>query len=100
MKYRRKGQEFLQPYIQERLDGKLDENGKKPEDLIQWLIDAAPPIEKNVPMLSERVMALNVASIHTTTMVGHCGFVSKMSWFLITFIDLYRCSIHISGRAR
>ncbi|RKK06614.1 hypothetical protein BFJ68_g16544 [Fusarium oxysporum] len=68
MKYRRKGYEFLKDFIQERLDGKLDENGNRPDDLVQWLIDAAPPIEKNVPMLSERVMALNVAAIHTTTM--------------------------------
>lgn len=69
MKHRRKGQEFLQDFIQQRLAGKLDQNGNKPDDLVQWLIDAAPPIEKNIPMLSERVMALNVASIHTSTMV-------------------------------
>jgi len=56
--------------IQDRLDRKLDENGKKYEDLIQWLADAAPPIERTIPQLVERIMALNVASIHTTTMVG------------------------------
>ncbi|KAI0024061.1 cytochrome P450 [Xylariomycetidae sp. FL0641] len=66
--HRRKGEVFLREYIQERLDGKLDENGQKPTDLVQRLIDAAPPIERTVPQLAERVMALNVASIHTTTM--------------------------------
>ncbi|CAH0039587.1 unnamed protein product, partial [Clonostachys solani] len=69
MKYRRTGAKFLHQYIQDRLDGKLDEDGQKPHDLVQWLIDAAPPVEKTVPQLAERVMALNVASIHTTTMV-------------------------------
>lgn len=67
--YRRQGRRFLAPLIQDRLDGKLDANGEKHKDLIQWLIDAAPPVEKTIPQLAERVMALNVASIHTTTMV-------------------------------
>lgn len=71
MRHRKKGEEFLRNYIQDRLDGKLDQFGQNPTDLVQRLIDAAPPIEKTVPQLAERVMALNVASIHTTTMVGH-----------------------------
>ncbi|KAF5003055.1 hypothetical protein FDECE_10366 [Fusarium decemcellulare] len=70
IKYRRAAEKMLGPYIQERLNGKLDQNGQKPDDLVQRLIDAAPPIEKTVPQLAERVMALNVASIHTTTMVS------------------------------
>lgn len=70
MKYRRAGERMLRDFIQARLDGLVDENGKSPEDLVQWLIDAAPPVEKTVPQLAERVMALNVASIHTTTMVS------------------------------
>ena len=64
----RKAVKLLGPTVQDRLDGKYSD-GKKPEDLIQWLIDAAPPIEKTVYQLVERVMALNVASVHTTTMV-------------------------------
>lgn len=71
MRHRKKGEEFLRNYIQDRLDGKLDQFGQKPTDLVQRLIDAAPPIEKNLPQLAERVMALNLASIHTTTMVSH-----------------------------
>ncbi|KAI1339109.1 cytochrome P450 [Xylariaceae sp. FL0016] len=68
MRHRKKGEQFLRTYVQERLDGKLDEFGEKPTDLVQRLIDVAPPIEKTVTQLAERVMALNVASIHTTTM--------------------------------
>lgn len=64
----RKGVGFLGKDIQNRLDERYKDD-KKPNDLIQWLIDAAPPIEKTVYQIVERVMALNVASIHTTTMV-------------------------------
>lgn len=70
MKYRRAGERMLKDFIQARLDGLVDENGNSPQDLVQWLIEAAPPVEKTVPQLAERVMALNVASIHTTTMVS------------------------------
>ncbi|OAL42907.1 cytochrome P450 [Pyrenochaeta sp. DS3sAY3a] len=63
----RKAMEFLGPTVQDRLACKFPD-GKKPDDLIQWLIDAAPPIEKTAYQLVERVMALNVASVHTTTM--------------------------------
>lgn len=69
-RYRRVGTQLLESLIQARLDGKLDENGEKYDDLIQWLVDAAPPIERTIPQLAERIMALNVASIHTTTMVN------------------------------
>jgi len=63
----RKAVGFLGKDVQDRLEERYD-GGKKPDDLIQWLIDAAPPVEKTVYQIVERVMALNVASIHTTTM--------------------------------
>ncbi|KXJ91615.1 cytochrome P450 [Microdochium bolleyi] len=67
--YRKRAETFLADFIQKRLDGHdVDENGEAPDDLLQWLIDAAPPIEKTMPQLSERIMALNVGSIHTTVM--------------------------------
>lgn len=65
----RKAVEFLGKDVQDRLNGRFKGN-EKPDDLIQWLIDAAPPIERTAYQIVERVMALNVASIHTTTMVG------------------------------
>lgn len=67
--YRKKAETYLSDFIQDRLDERVDDNGDKPDDLLQWLADAAPPIEKTVPQLAERLMALNVASIHTTTLV-------------------------------
>lgn len=59
---------YLGPFVQERLE-QIGLDHKKEDDLLQWLIDEAPPVEKTVYQLVERVMALNVASIHTTTMV-------------------------------
>jgi hypothetical protein len=59
---------FLGKTVQDRLDGTYSGNEKQ-EDLIDWLLESAPPVEKTVYQLVERVMALNVASIHTTTMV-------------------------------
>jgi hypothetical protein len=57
------------PFVQERLD--TDWEGKeKPKDMIQFLIDSAPDIERTMPQVVERMMTLNMASIHTTTLVG------------------------------
>lgn len=70
--YRKRAEVYLKDFIQERLEAKSNDSIDKPEDLLQWLIDAAPPIEKTVPQLAERLMALNVASIHTTVIV--CRF--------------------------
>jgi hypothetical protein len=69
IRHRKTGEVFLRDYIQERIDGKLSEYDQKPTDLVQRLIDTAPPVERTVLQLAERVMALNVASIHTSEMV-------------------------------
>ncbi|KAK5953726.1 hypothetical protein OHC33_004995 [Knufia fluminis] len=63
-----KAMKHLKPMLEKRLAGDFD-GGKKPDDLMQWLMDAAPPgEERTIPKLVERIMSLNVASIHTTTM--------------------------------
>jgi len=70
-RYRQRAIDFLGPTIRQRLASKaVGDVDEEPDDLIQWLLNAAPPEERNVEMLTERVMALNVASIHTTTMVS------------------------------
>ena len=56
------------PTVQERLDATWKE-GEKPNDMIQFLIDSAPDVERTMPQIVERIMTLNMASIHTTTMV-------------------------------
>lgn len=64
---RRRAIKYLRHVVQECLDRKPGDD--RPDTMIQWLADAAPSIERKVDLLVERVMALNVASIHTTTMV-------------------------------
>lgn len=68
-RYRKRAIAFLGPIIKPRLESFSKDGTTDNADLIDWLIEAAPPVERNVEMLVERVMALNVASIHTTTMV-------------------------------
>ena len=58
------------PLVQKRLDSTWEDE-EKPHDIIQVLIDAAPDIERTMPQIVERMMTLNMASIHTTTMVSH-----------------------------
>lgn len=65
---RRRAIKHLRQVVQECLDRKPGE--EKPDTLIQWLADEAPPVERKLDLLVERIMALNVASIHTTTMVS------------------------------
>lgn len=57
------------PTIRKRLDGQW-ETDKQPQDFLQTLIDYAPPPERTMPQIAERMMTMNMASIHTTTMVG------------------------------
>ncbi|KAI1880798.1 hypothetical protein JX265_001038 [Neoarthrinium moseri] len=41
----------------------------KPNDLLQWIVDASPVKERTVKNIVERILGLNVAAIHTTTSV-------------------------------
>ncbi len=59
---------MMGPTIQMRLDAVWNE-GEKPNDMLQFMIDAAPDVERTMPKIVERVMSLNMASIHTTTIV-------------------------------
>ncbi|KAK5102937.1 hypothetical protein LTS08_003739 [Lithohypha guttulata] len=65
---RKDARRYLEPMLRARLAGDF-KDGQKPDDLLQWLMDVAPQgIERSIPALVERYMAMNVASIHTTTM--------------------------------
>jgi cytochrome P450 len=65
----KQARQILGPTIQARLDAQYDNEADKPNDMIQILIDAAPDVERTMPQIAERLMTLNMASIHTTTMV-------------------------------
>jgi cytochrome P450 len=60
------GQQLIAPLINERLEMKKDE---MPQDMLSWLIQAAPSHELNVAELTRRVLTLNFAAIHTTSIV-------------------------------
>lgn len=69
-KLQKQAREIMGPLVEERLntDWEAEKEKKKPDDMIQILIDGAPPIERTMPQIVERMMTLNMASIHTTTM--------------------------------
>lgn len=66
---KKKCERLIGEYIQQRLDA-TNQGKPQADDALQLLIDAAPPIERTVVQLNERLLALNVAAIHTTSMVS------------------------------
>ncbi|TEB33836.1 cytochrome P450 [Coprinellus micaceus] len=63
-------EKYLAPIILERLEKAKDGNDweGKPNDLVQWLIDLAPPQHRNVTDITVKVMLINFAAIHTTSL--------------------------------
>ncbi|TFK16846.1 cytochrome P450 [Coprinopsis marcescibilis] len=63
-------QKLLKGLVQERLDAE-DERGRKyegrPNDMISWLLDLVPPELRNLEDLCLRILSLNFAAIHTTS---------------------------------
>ncbi|KIJ41482.1 hypothetical protein M422DRAFT_780269 [Sphaerobolus stellatus SS14] len=63
--------EYVRPYIEEK-QKKIDEYGKdypdKEQTLLTWLLDEATGEERTLPRLTNRVLSLNFAAIHTSSM--------------------------------
>ncbi|TFK29185.1 cytochrome P450 [Coprinopsis marcescibilis] len=63
-------QKFLKETVQERMDAE-DERGRKyegrPNDMISWLLDLVPAELRNLEDISLRILSLNFAAIHTTS---------------------------------
>ena len=38
-------------------------------DLLQWLLDSPGGLEETIPEMAQRLLSINLASIHTTSMV-------------------------------
>jgi hypothetical protein len=68
-KMQKRALELMGPTVQKRLDTTWEDEEEKPNDMIQFLIDSATDIDRTMPRIVERMMALNMASIHTTTSV-------------------------------
>ncbi|KAJ7593785.1 cytochrome P450 [Mycena floridula] len=62
------GLNYLESLIEERLQNVNNGLAEKPNDLLTWLVDAAPSDELNARRLSHHILTINLASIHTTTM--------------------------------
>ncbi|KAI0261281.1 cytochrome P450 [Gloeopeniophorella convolvens] len=65
--------DFVRPIAEERLS-KLKELGKewddKPNDMLMWLINEARGTEKSVEGLARRLLVINFAAIHTTSLTA------------------------------
>jgi hypothetical protein len=90
----KQAQELMGPTVQKRLDTTWKDNGEKPNDMIQFLIDSAPDGERTMPKIVERMMALNMASIHTTATVSiHISYARlRLVNNLLTLVLLRRSS--------
>ncbi|EPS94649.1 hypothetical protein FOMPIDRAFT_1169461 [Fomitopsis schrenkii] len=64
----RRGEKHLGPMIEERLQHERGEEWEgKPNDMLQWLIDAAEGEERTVHALVLRMLTVNMAAIHTSS---------------------------------
>jgi hypothetical protein len=73
-KHRAEAVELLAPVIQKRLDQMGDSAFKRPEDMIQWVLENAKDGgERSVERQADLQLTLSMAAIHTTsTTVLHC----------------------------
>ncbi|KAI0731494.1 cytochrome P450 [Fomitopsis betulina] len=63
-----RGEKHLGPIIEERLQHEPGEDWEgKPNDMLQWLIDAAEGEERTVRSLVLRMLTVNIAAIHTSS---------------------------------
>ncbi|KAF7303509.1 Cytochrome P450 [Mycena indigotica] len=61
---------FLGPILEERIDAEKrygKDRPDRPNDLISWLLDYAPEHELTPPALTLRILAINMAAIHTSS---------------------------------
>ncbi|KIY48214.1 cytochrome P450 [Fistulina hepatica ATCC 64428] len=60
-----KGTSYISEVLKERRE--LQDRGKVPNDLLSWMLDAAPETENTIPSLARRYLVLNFAALHTST---------------------------------
>jgi cytochrome P450 len=63
--------EFIRPMVEERF-AKMEEYGEdwddKPNDMLMWLMSEAKGVERSVEGVARRLLSVNFASIHTTSL--------------------------------
>ena len=67
----RRAEDILRPTIEERMKHSAETNvwDDKPNDLLQWLIDAAKGAERSVQGFTMRILVVAFAALHTSSMV-------------------------------
>jgi len=65
--FRRKAERLLVPIIEERLRLPPEE---RPNDILSWLMQEAVGEEKDPRNLTQRILIVNFAAIHSTSMVS------------------------------
>lgn len=70
LKQAKRVEKFVGPIIAERIanDEKYGGDWDKPNDLITWLLDMAPAENRNVEDITVKLMLINFAAIHTTSL--------------------------------
>ena len=68
----RRAKSLIVPLVQERLRSQSDHDPgyEKPNDMLQWMMDAASDDERSPSKLAHRQLVLTLGAIHTTTMAA------------------------------
>lgn len=66
----RAAKKTLVPVILRRRENEKDPNYERPDDFLQWMMDAANESEFDPEKLTHRQLILILGSVHTTTMAG------------------------------
>lgn len=62
---------FMGPVVEARKKAASDPDYQKPDDMLQWLIDAQPKFpDKNSQNLAKVQLGISFAAIHTTTLTA------------------------------
>lgn len=68
----RRAKQLIAPLVKQRLEAQSEsiENYEKPDDMLQWMMDAANEDEGKPDKLAHRQLILTLGAIHTTTMAA------------------------------
>lgn len=59
--------QIIGPVIRRRMEASDRGDHDKPDNMLQWLVDSAPPGTRTVENIADMIMLLNFGGIHTTS---------------------------------
>ncbi|PKS08122.1 hypothetical protein jhhlp_005397 [Lomentospora prolificans] len=84
---------FMSPVVEARKEIALDPTAEKPDDMLQWLVDAQEKFpDKNSQNLAKVQLGLSFAAIHTTCLTATNAFYSLAA--IPEFVEELREEIH------